>query len=120
MPSARKTLNLTVALVVALVVGGVYFGALYIGVWLPDLVLPRRTLASTVTPGGHSLRVVQYLNGADFYTTMLVHTSPSGKVSNHVLDGDDCFSWRVPLEVHEPVRVATVRLSQNRKRSIRW
>ena len=118
--TSRRALKFTAAFVVVAIIGGVYFGAVQIGVWLPDLILPRRTLAVKTTPGGHSFRVVQYLNGTDFYTTELVHTFPDGKVQTHVLDGDDFFTWRVPLEAYEAVHTVAVSLTENRTKTIRW
>jgi len=94
---------------------------LLIGVWLPDAFFGgTRTLASVSLTNGYTFRVVQYWNHVDFYSTELHVTTPDGHTEIHTLDGDDAKSWRVPLTVDEPGRVASVTLSGGRLRTVNW
>lgn len=94
---------------------------LVIGIWLPDVFIPsQHTLARQNLPSGHSFRVIQYWNHVDFYNTELIHRFPDGSIEQHVLDGDDSKSWRVPLSVDESQKVITVTLGGNRVRKVTW
>ena len=91
------------------------------GAWLPDLLFaPRRTLAETTSPSGHSFRVIQYWNRSDFYSTELHVTSPNAPIEVRTLDGDDSKRWSIPLSIDETDRLATVTLSGSRSESIHW
>lgn len=97
------------------------FLPLLMGVWLPDVFFGgTRTLASASLTNGYTFRVVQYWNHVDFYSTELHVTSPDGRTEVHTLDGDDAKSWRVPLTVDEPSRVASVTLGGDRPRKVNW
>ncbi|MHA3771773.1 hypothetical protein ACXR0O_09585 [Verrucomicrobiota bacterium sgz303538] len=93
----------------------------YLGAWLPDLLsAPRRTLASEALPSGHTFRVIQYWNRLDFYSTELHVSSPGAPSKVFVLDPDDFKSWGVPLLIDENARVATITLSGDRKKTVKW
>ena len=92
---------------------------LTIGVWLPDIFLAApRTLASAALADGSELRVVQYWNHVDFYTTELWHTTPAGQRDIQVLDGDHCKSWFIPMSVDVHHRIVSVTLCDGREKTI--
>ena len=94
---------------------------LTVGVWLPDVFSrAERTLASVQLPDGAELRVVQYWNRVDFYTTELWHTTPTGHRDVQVLDGDDCKSWSVPISVVPEEQTVAVTLCGGREKTVRW
>jgi hypothetical protein len=94
---------------------------LSLGVWLPDVFISaEHTLAQERLTSGHSFRVIQYWNHADFYNTELLHTSPDGTVHRHVLDADDSKSWSVPLAINEQNKTATVTLGGGRVKKVDW
>ena len=111
---------------VILLIFGLLFVALLglplsVGVWLPDVIsASQHTLAEQRLASGHWLRVVQYWNRVDFYTTELIHTAPDGIIKTYILDGDDNKSWRVPLVVDEQQRKATITLGGGRIKKVDW
>jgi hypothetical protein len=112
---------LAILLIVGLLFGALLGLPLLIGIWLPDVIsAPRHTLAEQRLASGHSFRVIQYWNRADFYNTELLRTSPDGTVETHVLDGDDNKSWSVPLVVDEQRKTATVTLGGGRVKKVDW
>ena len=110
--------------VIAVVVGIPMFALLLpllIGIWLPDVFFGgTRTLAAASLTNGYTFQVVQYWNHGDFYSTELHVTPPGRPPEIHTLDGDDSKSWRVPLVVNEPSRIATVTLGGGRTRNVDW
>jgi hypothetical protein len=109
----------------ALIVGGIisvgmYWLAHQYGLWLPDIVLPKRTLARYETPDGHRFRVVQYVADVEWYRTELIHTLPSGKSETHLLAFEDEFAWRVSMSVSERPRVVTVQVGGEHHREVAW
>jgi len=110
----------TALIVGATILAGLYFLAHGYGLWLPDVVLPKRTLARCETCDGHGFRVVQYVGDAEWYTTELVHTLPSGKSETHLLAFEDDFAWRAPMSVSERLRVVTVQIGGGEYREVAW
>lgn len=109
----------------AIIVGGIIIAGLYwlahqYGLWLPDVVLPKRTLARYETSDGHRFRVVQYVADVEWYRTELIHTLPSGKSETHLLAFEDEFAWRFPISVSESQRVVTVQFGGGRHREVAW
>lgn len=112
-------------LVIAAIVAAFFAGSLglplLVGIWLPDVVsAPRRTLAEHRSTDGYSFRVIQFWNRIDFYSTHLHVTAPDGSTEVFVLDGDDRKSWHLPLVINEQNRTATVTLSGDRVRRVKW
>jgi hypothetical protein len=110
-----------------LIAGVIVFAVIHLlalfwaGVWLPDIgSTTPRTIALARLPGGDELRVVQYWNHVDFYTTELRHTARSGQQQIYVLDADDSKSWSIPLWVDPQQRTASVTLSGERKKTVSW
>ena len=100
-------------------VGLVFLLPLAIGIWIPDVFASTpRTLAAAKLADGGELRVVQYWNHVDFYTTELWHTSPAGSRDVRVLDGDDCKSWCVPLVVDSLNQTVSVTLCGGRQKTV--
>lgn len=117
----KCTLHMPCKVTLAVCAVGAFFLPMVWGVWIPDMFFaPQRTLATATSPGGYSFRVVQYWNRVDLYSTELHVTSPASSTEIFTLDGDDSKSWSVPLAVNEASRVATVTLSGNRTKDIRW
>ena len=112
---------LPIVVTVSLLLGALLSLPLFIGIWLPDVIYAaRHTLAEQKLPSGHSFRVIQYWNRADFYNTELLHTSPNGVVETYLLDGDDDKSWSVPLVVDEQGKTVEVTLSGGRVKRVDW
>jgi hypothetical protein len=94
---------------------------LAVGVWLPDVLYAKHhTIAEIVASDGNSFRVIQYWNRGDFYNTELLHLTPEGRTSRHVLDGDDSKSWSVPITVDVIKKNVYVRLSGNRTKTVKY
>jgi hypothetical protein len=88
---------------------------LLIGVWLPDVLVPRRhVIAKYQVDDGNHFEVVQYWNRSDFYNTELLHSRPDGTKSIYVLDGDDSKSWGVPIDFDSARNIVSVRLGRAR------
>jgi hypothetical protein len=98
----------------AFVVAGIvllFWIPLQIGIWLPDVLLaPRHVLAEQRSPSGEIIRVIQYWNRVDFYSTELEFVDTDGKAQGFTLDGDDSKSWSVPLIVDWNTKIAQVTL----------
>lgn len=106
---------------VALAFGALFGLPLLIGVWLPDVIIAsHHTLAEQRLASGHTFRVVQYWNRADFYSTELHIITPDGRTEVHTLDGDDSKSWHLPLTIDELRHTATVILGGGRERKVNW
>jgi hypothetical protein len=110
----------TALIVAGIIIVGLYWLAHQYGLWLPDVVLPKRTLARYETPDGHRFRVVQHMGDAEWYHTELVHTFPSGKSETHLLAFEDDFAWRVPMSVSESQRVVSVQVGSGSYRRVEW
>lgn len=82
-----------VAGTIAWLVVGVY------GIWPPDFDGRKLTLASATAPDGTRLRVEQYWNHIDFYSTDFYATPPGGKTVKYVIDGDDRKRWRGEIQI---------------------
>lgn len=92
---------------------------LQIGIWLPDVILaPRQVLAEQRSPSGEVIRVIQYWNRVDFYSTELEYIDKDGKVDGFTLDPDDSKSWTVPLVVDWKTKTAKVTLGGGRLRTV--
>jgi hypothetical protein len=109
----------TAVFVMIAIIAGMYWIAQQYGLWLPDLVLPRRTLAEDQTADGHRFQVVQFVGDVEWYTTELVHTFPSGKSETHLLAFEDDFTWRCPMSVSATERTVLVTTGQG-LREVRW
>lgn len=119
MKSKRHAPIGTAVFVLMAIVAGMYWIAWQYGLWLPDLVLPRRTLAEERTADGHRFRVVQYVGDLEWYTTTLVHTFPSGTSETHMLAFEDDFAWRVPMSVSATQRTVVVTTGRG-LREVKW
>src|SRR5688500_1646229 len=92
---------------------------LQVGVWVPDVIAaPRNVLAEERRENGESVRVIQYWNRIDFYSTELEYVGTNGTVTTCTLDGDDSKSWRVPLVVDWERKKAKVTLGGGRLRNV--
>lgn len=90
------------------------------GVWLPDVFGQEHTLCSASTSKGDQIRIVQYWNHVDFYTTEARVTAPDGVTRITVLDGDASKSWGASLELDPSQTGATFRLIDGRIGRITW
>ncbi|MCC6142226.1 MAG: hypothetical protein IT368_00315 [Candidatus Hydrogenedentes bacterium] len=80
-------------LLVLIVVGVWLLGYLTGMVWLPDAIFRHWNVAGEVeTPELGQAKLVQRW-GDDFYTTLLVHKSPSGQTDSYMIDSDDDKIW---------------------------
>lgn len=78
-------------------------------VWIPDMISPRASvLASGSTQSGHRFQVVQYWNGADFYTTELEDMNPSGQLTVAQINWDDMKQWSCTMKVVEAEKKVVV------------
>lgn len=83
------------------------------------LYLAERTIGSIDTTTGDSFVVTQYWNGGlDGFITDLVHTDHHGRVTTHTLDADDDRHRFVHLSMDETNRLITVKLSENRSKTV--
>ena len=88
---------------------------------MPDVIYAKRhTIAEVVASDNNGFRVIQYWNRGDFYNTELLHSSPDGRTTRYVLDGDDSKSWRVPITVDVQKKEVSVILSGNRTTTIKY
>ena len=86
-----------------------------IGVWVPDILSGKRhVLAEVNMTDRTTLRVIQYWNHSDFYTTELQHWKNGDIIGQLVLDGDDAKQWSVELQLED--RDATVVWKDGRTR----
>ena len=120
MKSKTKAPIGTALVVFGIIVDGMCWIAHQYGLWLPDIVLPKRTLARAETPDGHRFRVVQYAGDLEWYTTDLIHTFPSGEAETNQLAFEDEFAWRVPMSISASQRVITVQVGSGRYRRVAW
>jgi hypothetical protein len=105
--------------VILLICAGVFVPPLLIGVWLPDVVfVPRSVLAERRSPDGEVVRVIQYWNRVDFYSTELHYIPTTGLSIVSTLDGDDYKHWHVPLAVDWKKKQAKVILGHGRLRTV--
>ncbi len=112
---------LRLSLMVGLLVAALLGLPLSVGIWLPDVMgAPERTLAERQTSSGQTVRVVQYWNHVDFYSTELRVISPNGSTETQTLDGDDGKTWSVPLVVDEGSKSATITLRGGRVKRVYW
>jgi hypothetical protein len=78
-------------------------------VWPPDIFSDQRdTLGALRLPDGNSFVVTQLWNHTDFYSTVLEHRFPDGRVESHTLDGDDRKRWSVRILSDTQKRIVTV------------
>jgi hypothetical protein len=104
---------------VALVTAGAMLLPLQVGVWVPDMIAaPRKVLAEARRENGESVRVIQYWNRCDFYSTELWYVGTNGVSRTCTLDGDDSKSWNVPLSVDWETKKARVTLGGGRLRVV--
>lgn len=104
---------------VALMAAIVLFVPLLIGVWIPDVIsAPRNVLAELRRTNGETVRVIQYWNRCDFYSTELEYTGTNGVLARCTLDADDSKSWRVPVVVDWEMKKAKVTIGGGRLRVV--
>jgi hypothetical protein len=78
-------------------------------VWPTDVFSGQRhTLGALRLPDGNSFVVTQFWNHTDFYSTVLEHRFPDGRVESHTLDGDDRKRWSVRILPDTQKRIVTV------------
>jgi hypothetical protein len=95
------------------------FLPLQIGVWVPDMIAaPRNVLAEARRENGESVRVIQYWNRCDFYSTEFWYVGTNGVSTTCTLDGDDSKSWSVRLAVDWEAKKARVTLGGGRLRVV--
>ncbi|HUS37589.1 MAG TPA: hypothetical protein VM680_19730 [Verrucomicrobiae bacterium] len=96
-----------------------FFAPLLIGVWLPDVAsAPRNVLAEERAGNGEVVRVIQYWNRVDFYSTELHYAGTNGAATVCTLDADDSKHWSVPLEVDWEKKKAKVMLGAGHLRIV--
>lgn len=90
------------------------------GVWLPDVFGKQHILCSETTRSGHWIRIVQYWNHVDFYTTEARVTGPDGLTEITLIDGDASKSWGARLEMDPSQTRATYTIPGGRTDTITW
>lgn len=90
------------------------------GVWLPDVFGKQHTLCSARTSTGYQVRIVQYWNHVDFYTTEARVTDPDGVTSISPIDGDAPKFWGATIEIDPSEKSATYRLPNGMTSSVNW
>jgi hypothetical protein len=118
-PWIRRLRYAKVAAIIVIANVGVLVVQLLVGVWLPDVIsAPRNVLAEERRANGESVRVIQYWNHSDFYSTELEYVGTNGILTKCTLDGDDSKSWRAPLIVDWDEKKAKVTLGGGRLRAV--
>jgi hypothetical protein len=95
-----------------------FLAPLLVGVWLPDIGGERHVIAEERNGNAESVRVIQFWNHVDFYSTELEYVGTNGVVQTFTLDGDDVKTWGVPIEVNWGDKVAKVTLRGGRIRRV--
>ena len=67
-------------------------------VWPPDLTGRVNEVGNYTAQDGTRLRVVQYWNHFDFYTTLFYARLPEGEEHVYLIDGDDRKRWGCEFE----------------------
>jgi hypothetical protein len=107
--------------ILVLAAGALLALPLLMGVWLPDVITAsEHTLAEERLASGHVLRVVQFWNRVDFYSTEVRVTRPDGMTESHTLDGDDSKRWRATLTLDELNHTAEVKWGSGLLRKVTW
>lgn len=90
--------------------------SLFIGVWLPDAVQPKRVLAQKSTRSGDKFRVeqrwaqndIRSVSGGEAYSLVLIRKLPTGRILNQTLSNYDSKRWSCRLVVDEVHRTVSV------------